>query len=88
MPPFGSLRKAEHCPWTLMDRSSGVWAALYHKLLNFPSSGAHSRVGFARTHDNRIPYELGCIGSVAGIADCDVAPATKVGVVDRGGAGA
>lgn len=39
-----------------MDRSSGVWAALYHKLLNFPSSGAHSRVGFARTHDNRIPY--------------------------------
>jgi hypothetical protein len=56
MPPFGSLRKAEHCPWTLMDRSSGVWAALYHKLLNFPSSGAHSRVGFARTHDNRIPY--------------------------------
>ena len=32
--------------------------------------------------------QLGCIGSVAGIADCDVAPATKVGVVDRGGAGA
>ena len=32
--------------------------------------------------------QLGCIGSIAGIADCDVAPATKVGVVDRGGAGA
>ena len=32
--------------------------------------------------------QLGCIGSVAGVADCDVAPATKVGVVDRGGAGA
>jgi hypothetical protein len=32
--------------------------------------------------------QLGCIGSVAGIADRDVAPATKVGVVDRGGAGA
>jgi len=32
--------------------------------------------------------QLGCIGSVAGIADCDVAAATKVGVVDRGGAGA
>jgi hypothetical protein len=32
--------------------------------------------------------QLGCIGSVARIADCDLAPATKVGVVDRAGAGA
>src|SRR4051794_19249490 len=56
MPPFGSLRKTEHCLCTLMDRSSGVWAALYQKLLIFPSSGAHSRVGFARAHDNRIHY--------------------------------